>query len=313
VRQVVAPVKAESRIAAALSKLRRVLEDALPGLRHRAPASGQGSKIGLMEHFRRGFRKRFEKNDVLDGIEQPMARLVSFRREVLDVPTLIPALYQTGQLPRTPVKLVVLTQVAIRRALELAESMIRDANAFSYTPVWSSARSLFELASLIFDAIDRVTVLVETWDSRAFVEFNEHMDNVLLGWKSKDWHPGRNADELALTAKNIITIVQRIEKRHIPQYFSLYELMSEVVHPNYMGMIEAYQRVEGPDVLHVQFIDSPAEMDTERISIPLGNAVGSLKMLADAISEFESRLKQFTFLIAEKTGTIEGNGQSDCA
>ena len=140
-----------------------------------------------MEHFSADFRKRFEKTDVLDGIEQAMARLVCLRRERLDVSTLIPELYKTGQLPRTPVKLVVLTQVAIRRALELAESMMRDANAFSYTPVWSSSRSLFELASLIFDAVDRVTVLMEKWDAKAFIEFNEHMDNVLLGWKSKDW------------------------------------------------------------------------------------------------------------------------------
>lgn len=263
-----------------------------------------------MEHYSEEFRERFPRKEVLDGVEQEIARLVGLRRERLHVPTMIPEVYSTGRMPRTPIKLMVLTQVAIRRALELAESMIRDANAFSYTPVWTSSRSLFELSSLIFDSVDRAHAFLEKWDDKGFLEFNEHMDNVLLGWKAKDWHPGRNADELTLTAKNIITIIQRIEKRHIPKYFSLYELMSEVVHPNYMGMIEAYQRVHGLSALDIEFIDSPSHEDVERIVIPLDNGHGSLGMLADAVSDFEKRLTQLALLISEKIGDEDEPGEA---
>ena len=39
-----------------------------------------------MEHFSAEFRRRFEKDEVLDGIEKMMERLVDLRRQRLDVP-----------------------------------------------------------------------------------------------------------------------------------------------------------------------------------------------------------------------------------
>ena len=129
-----------------------------------------------------------------------------------------------------------LTQTAIRRALELNDAMIRDANAFSYTPVWVNSRSLFELASLMFDTVDKVGEIVAKWDFDRYKEFDLHLSEIMLGFKSAAWHPGREKGEhLDLVPQNIVTIIQRIEKKHIPEYFSLYELLSEVAHPNYMG------------------------------------------------------------------------------
>ena len=252
-----------------------------------------------MEKFSGEFRARFPKPDVLDKIEAECTRLEALKRGRIDVPRLVPEFYKDGKMPRLPIKMMLLTQNGIRRAVELSDSMIRDANAFSYTPVFTSSRSLFELASLIFDAHDRLQAIHSNWDMKAYLEFSEHLDNVILGWKSEEWHPGRDkAEDLALKAKNVITIMQRIDKKYIKGYFSLYELLSEVAHPNYMGMMEAYCRI-GNELLSVEFFDSPARLDPERIFIASNNAEGAIGMLADTIEKFEGIFVEFSKLAAK--------------
>ena len=62
----------------------------------------------------------------------------------------------------------------------------------------------------------------------------------------------------------------------------MYELLSEVAHPNYMGMMEAYCRI-GNELLSADFIDSPTRAVPERIFIALSNAEGALDMLASTV------------------------------
>ncbi len=65
----------------------------------------------------------------------------------------------------------------------------------------------------------------------------------MLGFKSTTWHPGLDESEhLVLVPQNILTIIQRIEKRHIPGFCGLYALLSEAAHPNYTGMMEQSTR-----------------------------------------------------------------------
>jgi hypothetical protein len=251
-----------------------------------------------MEKFSAEFRARFSKPGILDEIERAYARLESLKRARVEVETLMPDVYQRGEVPKLPLKLMLLMQNAIRRGLELAESMIRDTNAFTYTPVFTSARSLFELSALIFDAYDRMHAIYEKWDMTKYLEFSEHLDNVILGWKSEEWHPGRDkVEDLALKAKNVLTIIQRIDKKHIPGFLSLYELLSEVAHPNYMGMMEAYCKI-GEELLTMDFFDSPTRLDPERISIALTNGQGAIGMLVDTIEKFEA-----TFVAFSKTAS----------
>ena len=256
-----------------------------------------------MERFSARFRERFDKKAVLDAIEASCDRLNKLKRTRVDVPALVAEAYHTGRMPRAPIKLLALTQNAIRRGLELADSMIRDTNAFTYTPVWTSARSLFELASLIFDCYDKVFKLTQTWDMTAYLQFNEHLDMVSLGFKSKEWHPARESGspaDLELQARSVLGIMQRIQRDHIPHYFELYELLSEVAHPNYMGMMEAYQ-ITGDGLLTIDFVDDPANRDPKRLGIPLDAADGALDLLASSIEKFEAVFVEFARLIAAKT------------
>lgn len=251
-----------------------------------------------MERFSTEFRTAYAKSEHLDQIERSYDDLVRLKRARIDVPTLVPEFHDRGRMPRLPIKIMVLMQVAIRRGLELADSMIRDANAFSYTPVWTSSRSLFELASLIFDAKEKVRAILQGWDEKAYLDLNEHLDNVLLGFKSKEWAPKAPPD-VELTARNIITIIQRIEKNVIPDFFKLYELLSEVVHPNYMGMLEQYQKLTEDEPPATIFVDAPAQVSTDVIMIPLDNGSGTLTMLAQSITDFEAWFNDFCRLAAD--------------
>jgi hypothetical protein len=252
-----------------------------------------------MERFSTDFRAKYPHNEHLAGIEHAYDVLLRLRRERIHFPTLIPELTKTGKVPKSPVNVLVLMQTAIRRGLELTDSMIRDANALSYTPVWVNSRSLFELGSLVFDTSDKVNDLVTDWDLARYMEFDSHLAKIMLGFKSASWHPGReNGEHLDLVPQNIITIIQRIEKKHIPGYFGLYELLSEVAHPNYMGMIEQYHTLHS-DLVTAEFHDRPAERDITAIQIPLSNAHGALAMLVKGIESYDSNLMKYALLCSK--------------
>lgn len=249
-----------------------------------------------MERFSSDFRAKYPHNDHLDGIEHAYETLVRLRRGYVHFPTVIPELTETGKTPRNPIDVLVLMQTAIRRGLELTDAMILDANALSYTPVWVNSRSLFELGSLVFDTSDKVAELVAEWDLTRYSEFDTHLSKIMLGFKSAVWHPGKETGEhLDLVPQNIITIIQRIEKKHIPEYLSLYELLSEVAHPNYMGMMEQYRKLHREDRVAL-FFDRPAERDITSIEIPLDNAAGSLALVVQGIESYEANLTPYAML-----------------
>jgi hypothetical protein len=252
-----------------------------------------------MERFSGRFREKYPHTDHLDNIENLYDSLVRLRREYIYSPDVFPELHDSGKVPRNPINVLVLAQTAIRRGLELTDATIRDANAFSYTPVWVNSRSLFELGSLVFDMADKVNELVAAWDLARYTEFDTHLSKIMLGFKSAVWHPGREKGEhLDLVPQNIITVIRRIEKKHIPEFFSLYELLSEVAHPNYMGMMEQYQKLHHED--HVaEFIDRPAERDITSIQIPLDNADGSLALLVRGIESYEANLGPYALACAK--------------
>ena len=249
-----------------------------------------------MERFSGDFRGKYRHTDHLDGIERAHDRLFALRRDRIDFPTVIPGLNDARRVPKHPANVLVFMQTAIRRGLELAGSMIRDANACAYTPVWVSSRSLFELGSLVFDVSDQVSDLVADWDMTRYLEFETSFVKMMLGFKSATWHPGLEKNEhLGLAPQNMLTIIQRIEKRHIPGFCGLYELLSEVAHPNYMGMMEQYHSLD-QDATTAEFHDRPAERDITLIETPLENGECALVMLGDGIESYESNLTNYALL-----------------
>jgi len=249
-----------------------------------------------LERFADDFRRKYRHSDHLDGIERAHDRLLALRRDRIHFPTVLPGLIDARKVPKPPANVLVFMQTAIRRGLEITDSMIRDANAFAYTPVWVSSRSLFELGALVFDVSDQVSDLVAVWDVARSLEFERHLAKIMLGFKSTRWHPGLgDSEHLDLVPHNILAIIQRIEKRHIPGFCGLYELLSEVAHPNYMGMMEQYHTLDD-DATTAEFHERPAEHDIALIEIPLQNAEGALVMLGDGIESYESNLTTYAVL-----------------
>ena len=247
-----------------------------------------------MQRFSEEFRTQHPTPEVLDGIEGASGKLESLRRTRLYAPDLVPQFRGKGHLPFVPMKVLGLLQVAIRRALELADSMIRDANAYSYTPVWISSRSLFELSALIFDTMDRIRPILMKWDGEAYYQFCDHLDNILLGFKTPALQPEvpEGTQDTALKAKNILTMIDRLDRGAFQGIRRFYDELSEVAHPNYLGMIAEYQVVED-DRLTITFVDSPARRDLDVVRLPLNYAQLSLAMLAGAIDEYEQRFVDF--------------------
>jgi len=133
-----------------------------------------------VETFSAEFRKRFGETEVLDRVEAAHAKLIALRRESIFIPDLVPE--AENGMPFVPVKVLFLMQIALRRASELADAMVRDANAFAYTPVWTNARSIFELAALLYDAKERISVILQKWEDKTYYDFCDHLDAVLLGF-----------------------------------------------------------------------------------------------------------------------------------
>ena len=52
-----------------------------------------------------------------------------------------------------------------------------------------------ELASLAFDTADQVADLVAEWDAGRHDEFEIYLYKIMIGFKSKSWHPGRHTGQ----------------------------------------------------------------------------------------------------------------------
>jgi hypothetical protein len=247
-----------------------------------------------VERFSKELRTHIPNPDTCDEIEKHLDSLLRLRRARIEIPRLLPEFDEKGGMPFDPVKVLVLFQLAIRRAAEVSDSMIRDANAFTYTPVWTSSRSLFELSALVMDIKERIASLLETWDDRTYQDFSEHIDEILLGFKSATWHPKSPAGEpeIVVHAKNILTMIQRIDKKKAHGFMAMYELLSEVAHPNYMGMMEQYQ-FNTDEMTNFEFVDTPLKRDRKAIVAPLDAARLTLALLASNIEQYDQWFPDF--------------------
>jgi hypothetical protein len=256
-----------------------------------------------VERFSTEFRTRFGKAELLDRIEAAHSKLLALRRPTIFIPDLAPS--TSSSMPFVPIKVLFLMQIALRRASELADAMVRDANSLSYTPVWTNSRAIFELAALLYDAKERIRVLLQRWEDKAYYDFCEHLDAILLGFKSTEWHPkSPEHPDLTVITRNILTLIDRIAAKHIPEFRSMYDLLSEVAHPNYMGMMEQYLITH--DALNIEFVDHPVDRDAASIKIPLDAAHSTLEMLALSVGQYDGWFRDFVSL-CEKHVPRTGN------
>jgi len=140
--------------------------------------------------------------------------------------------------------------------------------------------------------------LVKEHDLKALEAFDERIMRALLGGKSAEWtHP----DEYE--ALNVLTIIDQLTKKTIPQLRPMYDLLSEYAHPNYDGMLGVYHRVVGKIPT---FIDHPASQQPEELNTAVGMAGFALILTDLAVSRYQAILSGFVTLCEEhihKRGT----------
>ena len=63
-------------------------------------------------------------------------------------------------------------------------------------------------------------------------------------------------------ARNVVTIIERLSKQLKIELISMYGDLSEHAHPNYLGMMSAYQQLAEPGNPIVRFVDQPLTKET---------------------------------------------------
>jgi hypothetical protein len=206
---------------------------------------------------------------------------------------------------RMAVNLDVLQQVGIRRILELTEALGRDVTAGAFAPVWVGGRALLEMAALMYDLSDRARACVDAPTAEAFQTLDTHAAKIYLGFKSMEWAYSED-----VKAKNILTTVQKVSKSDsaayrdaidrlgvkIEKFMGIYDLLSEGAHPNYVGTVDAYQRL-GATVGVLELIDSPAKIDPKRIAQPVDGAAIALSMSVSAVEIWQNVRDAFIGLL----------------
>jgi hypothetical protein len=155
-----------------------------------------------------------------------------------------------------PGKIHSLLQIGLRRTLELAESFIRELNAGSFTPLFIMSRALFETGGLLLDATIRIEDVTVAKAKDKLDELDEHLMSVMFGFKSAEWPM-----TLEYQAKNVVTIIERLTKKLDVDLIAMYGDLSEHAHPNYLGMMAAFQHDVDLGNPVIRFLDTPLDRE----------------------------------------------------
>lgn len=229
-------------------------------------------------------RARLEDNEIFDEIETFGQRIVDLRVPRISGKHISPV-------AKTPVKIVVLLQSGIRRALELIDSMISDFNSSRFVPTFVSARAIFETAVVLYDMADFVEEATKTGDPARVADIDDRLVRTLAGSKAKGF-----GDPEKYQAPNILTILARLSKKSAA-FQDFYFGLSEFAHPNYSGMMGLYfvRKDEG----EAEFLDNPAAAHPDLSKYSLLAASAGLQIIMDAADRFRRYLDGFTRLCEE--------------
>jgi hypothetical protein len=205
-------------------------------------------------------------------------KLASFRRE------------EFSPIANIPLKIRVLLQVGLRRVLELADAFTREAEAHSWVPLFVLSRATVEAAALLYDVWMRTREVLRSGDHSALSTFDDHAMKLLLGAKVEEW------GGQGFTAVNVLTLIDRLDKKAVDGLRAFYDALSEHAHPNYLGMYGSYHKVEDEES---KFIDTPLAERPSGIVAPLNATAISLALTMLAVEGYESALKEFTVFCEE--------------
>ena len=190
--------------------------------------------IAGMERFDEHIKTDFPEHDTPADIEAALLVMHGLKMPECDGIGLSPV-------SKVPAQMMILTQVALRRSIELAETAIREINRRNLVTSALLSRGTMETSCLLWDVMFKVEEIVKSNDIARMKDFHELMSKSLFGGKAKDVRILEDVE-----ARNVITIIERLTKKLNVPLMGYFEKLSEFAHPNYHGMMATYT-VEGAD------------------------------------------------------------------
>jgi hypothetical protein len=150
---------------------------------------------------------------------------------------------EISQQAKVPYKVVTLSQLSLRRGIELTEGVVREINSHAVINGVVLARALLETACLLCHASEKVTRFINEALLDNVSDLNEQIEKMLLGSRISRYT--QRADLQSPDAINILTIINRMEKES-PGLRELYSDLCDVAHPNISGVSLPYTAIDMP-------------------------------------------------------------------
>jgi hypothetical protein len=236
-----------------------------------------------MEKFTPEFRELHQDDDV-DKIEETLTRLETWLIPKMDGRVLSPT-------AKLPAKLFDLLQVGLRRSIELSDASIRELNRGSVTASYVLVRAILETTCLLLDASRLAEKATQKNDAAMLNDVDKFLMDVLVGFKSKEW--GFSEEYIA---RNVLTIIQRLSKELGIDLMWFYEGLSERAHPNYLGMLGAYQTPPSEGEFVVTFHSPAGEELKPHMNMAIGGLAIATEMMRMALEKFDEIATAFAVL-----------------
>jgi hypothetical protein len=235
-----------------------------------------------MESFDESIKAEFPDHNTPTDIELGLDTMHRLKVSVCDGIELSPV-------SKVPAQMMIFTQVALRRTVELAEAAIREMNRRNLVTSALLARGTIETSCLLWDVMFRVEEVANSGDTKRLAEIHELMSKSLLGGKAKDF---RLSEEIE--ARNVITIIERLTKKLDAPLMAYFERLSEFAHPNYHGMMATYT-VEGGDA-RKEFCEGRIGTRRPLILTALGTLATSISIVVRSFEMMAKDLEKLAIL-----------------
>jgi hypothetical protein len=146
-------------------------------------------------------------------------------------------------------------QSHMRRMLQLTEAAFTEFFEGRVVVAIMCARGLYEGLATVIDFEKELTALIQAGDLQAIFQFTKEKSHAT---KMKDWIAKLGNPNV--TAKNVITMVDKLKsiRENVPDE---YGFLSEIAHPNGVGTVGFFAKLETDDVAH--FDDSGPDVHAD--------------------------------------------------
>ena len=191
---------------------------------------------------------------------------------------------------KLPAQMLILVQVGLRRAIELAEAAVRGINRKNLVTTALLSRGTLETSCLLWDVMRKVEKIVQSNDTAQLKERHALMSRSLFGGKAKDVRISEDIE-----ARNVIMIIEGLSKKLNVPLMGGFERLSEFAHPNYHGMMATYTD-EGAEGGLKTFCDRRTGTVRPLMLTALGTLATSCNIIVDTFETFAARIEGLAVL-----------------